>query len=49
MLEQLEHLLDVLTRVLLAHLGGHYAKELGELDGELEQILLGTAGHIGGG
>jgi len=37
--EQLEHLLDVLAGVLLAHLGGHHAKELGELDGAVSVVI----------
>merc|ERR1719198_2850463 len=32
-IEELEHLLDVLAGVLLAHLAGHHLEELGELDG----------------
>merc|ERR1711935_240491 len=38
-IEELEPLLDVLAGVLLAHLGGHHAKELGELDGAVAVVV----------
>merc|ERR1712138_104651 len=36
--EELEHLLDVLAGVLLAHLGGHHLEELGELNGAVAVV-----------
>merc|ERR1712010_326991 len=38
-IEELEHLLDVLAGVLLAHLTGHHLKELGELDGAVAVVV----------
>merc|ERR1712195_97993 len=43
--EQLEHLLDVLTGVLLAHLGGHHVQELVELDGAVP-VVVDVADHL---
>merc|ERR1712147_391294 len=43
--EQLEHLLDVLTSVLLAHLGGHHVEELSELDGAVS-VVVDVSDHL---
>merc|ERR1712216_710685 len=37
--EELEHLLDILAGVLLAHLAGHHAKELNEIDGAVAVVV----------
>merc|ERR1719407_327857 len=37
--EELEHLLDILAGVLLAHLGGHHLEELAELDGAIAVVI----------
>merc|ERR1711881_291563 len=37
--EQLEHLLDVLAGVLFAHLTSHHLEELGELDGAVAVVV----------
>merc|ERR1711883_38488 len=38
-IEELEHLLDILAGVLLAHLAGHHAEELDELDGAVTVVV----------
>merc|ERR1719327_1792122 len=38
-IEELEHLLDILARVLLAHLAGHHAEDLDELDGAVTVVV----------
>jgi hypothetical protein len=43
--EQLEDLLDVLTRILLAHLAGHHLEELGELNGAVA-IAIDVGKHL---
>merc|ERR1712076_133939 len=43
--EQLEHLLDVLAGVLLAHLASHHLEELGELDGAVA-VVVNVGDHL---
>merc|ERR1711907_326750 len=38
-IEELEHLLDVLAGILLAHLASHHREELGELDGAVAVVV----------
>merc|ERR1712178_489699 len=44
-IEELEHLLDVLAGVLLAHLSCHHHEELGELDGAIA-VVVNVGDHL---